>query len=155
MDSPIHEDSYGLHIDGLVRSPRFYHRAELAALPRVRVVEEMHTTSAPPREWSGVRLWDVLQLAGVLPEANYVRVMADGYGVPLLLPDAQQAILADSLDGHPLTAEQGAPWRLYVPNMPNRTNVKGVARLHLTDRRGSSVAERIQRARQLGRLAKP
>ena len=44
-------------------------------------------------------LFDVLALAGPLPEARYVRVCAGEYVVPLALEQADLALLCDRLDG--------------------------------------------------------
>jgi DMSO/TMAO reductase YedYZ molybdopterin-dependent catalytic subunit len=58
-----------------------------------------------------------------------VRVGAGSYRMPLSMDEVREALLADELDGAPLTLEHGAPWRLIVPGAACYTSVKWVDRL--------------------------
>jgi DMSO/TMAO reductase YedYZ molybdopterin-dependent catalytic subunit len=73
--------------------------------------------------------------------------------VPLLLGDAAAALLCDELNGQPLTAASGAPWRLVVPGGACFTSVKWVSHLELTAEAGEASGERIARARLPASLA--
>jgi DMSO/TMAO reductase YedYZ molybdopterin-dependent catalytic subunit len=147
------EAGAALRIDGLVAAPRALTAADLAALPRVDLAEPFvceEGWEVPGLRWRGVRLGDVLALAGPLPAARHVRVYAGEYAVPLPLDAAGDALLAEALNGAPLTIEHGAPWRLVVPGGACFTSVKWVERLELTAEPGSDDGQRIARAR-LGR----
>ncbi len=139
-----------LRVDGLVRRPRELTPADLAGLPR-RDVEEPFVCEegwqVPGLRWRGVRLADVLALAGPLPGARYVRVCAGDYAVPLPLVEAEQALLCEALNGEPLAAENGAPWRLLAPGGQCFTSVKWVDRLEATAEPGAPTGEQIARAR--------
>ncbi|HLH26077.1 MAG TPA: molybdopterin-dependent oxidoreductase [Chloroflexota bacterium] len=147
-----------LQIDGLVATPRALAAADLVALPRVDLAEPFvceEGWEVPGLRWRGVRLGDLLALAAPRTEARYVRAYAGEYAVPLALDVAGDALLAESLNGEPLTIEHGAPWRLVVPGGACFTSVKWVERLELTAEPGPDDGQRIARAR-LGRgAAKP
>lgn len=105
-------------------------------------------------EWSGVRLSDVLKHAGIKPEAKHVwfegqdQIMANGetrtFGgsIPLAtaLDDAAatRAILADQMNGKPLTAEHGFPLRTLVPGYIGARSVKWLSKITLSDRPSSN-----------------
>jgi DMSO/TMAO reductase YedYZ molybdopterin-dependent catalytic subunit len=138
-----------LRIDGLVARPVEVEGAILAALPRIER-EEAFTCeegwTVPNVRWGGVRLADVIALAGPRPSAPYVRVHAGEYVVPVTIAEAADALLCDELNGRPLPRVHGAPWRLVVPGRECFTSVKWVDRLELTDDPGEPTGERIARS---------
>src|SRR5205823_13427947 len=101
----------------------------------------------PSLRWRGVRLGDLLALVRPLASARHVRVYAGEYAVPLALDAAQDALLAEALNGEPLSVAHGAPWRLVVPGGQCFTSVKWVERLEVTAAPGAADGERIARAR--------
>ena len=140
----------GLRVEGLVSQPCLIKPADLATLPRASFTENFSCDEqwvATSQTWSGPRLIDVLKLAGLLPAAKYVRVGAGEYVVPILLADATQALLADTLNDQPLTLEHGAPWRLALPGARCFTSVKWVDRLELVTERGENMGARITSTR--------
>ncbi|HEY7065197.1 MAG TPA: molybdopterin-dependent oxidoreductase [Chloroflexota bacterium] len=142
-----------LRVDGLVARPGTHAAAELAALPRAELAEPFvceEGWQVPGLRWRGVRLADALALAGPLGAGRHVRVYAGEYAVPLSLDQAGEALLAEALNGEPLTVEHGAPWRLVVPGGQCFTSVKWVERLEVTAEPGANDGARIARAR-LGR----
>jgi DMSO/TMAO reductase YedYZ molybdopterin-dependent catalytic subunit len=99
---------------------------ELRQLPRVEQVSDFHcvtTWSCRALRWSGYRFVDFYQqivLPKAKPNASPAWVMfrgQDGYRASLPLEDllAADVLLADSLNGQPLTIEHGAPLRLVAP----------------------------------------
>lgn len=145
-----------LTIDGLVARPQTFTPEDLASLTRIRRVEDFHCDhkgTAPGRVWRGISLLEIIQLAQPQAAAQYVRVHAQNYSVPVLLTEIDGALLVDNIDGQPLSAEGGTPWRLYVPGAQCQISVKWVNRLQLTAERGATPAERMDRARQRGRIA--
>jgi DMSO/TMAO reductase YedYZ molybdopterin-dependent catalytic subunit len=71
--------------------------------------------------WSGVRIADLLQEAGVHPDADAVeQTSADGWtcGTPVqALTDGRNAMLAVAMNGRPLPVEHGFPVRMVVPGL--------------------------------------
>lgn len=143
-------DDPQLRIEGLVAEPCTLAPVDLAALPKATFTEdfycEQHWT-APQQKWSGPRLLDVLKLVQPLAAAKYVRVHAGNYVVPVALADAEQALLADTLNDEPLAVEHGAPWRLALPGAACFTSVKWVERLELTTEPGENVGKQVAEAR--------
>jgi DMSO/TMAO reductase YedYZ molybdopterin-dependent catalytic subunit len=99
---------------------------ELGALPRVDRTSDFHCVTTWTRRgvrWSGFRFADfyeqiVVPRAGPRPDASWVVLKCqDGYATSLPLSDllADTVLLADTLDGAPLTIEHGAPLRLVAP----------------------------------------
>jgi len=139
-----------LRIEGLVVEPRSLLPVELAQLARGSFTEDFHCEqhwTTPQQKWSGPRLIDVLNLVHPLPAAKYIRVHAGNYVVPIALSEAEQALLADTLNDQPLAVEHGAPWRLTLPGAACFISVKWVERLELTAEPGENVGERVAEAR--------
>ena len=71
--------------------------------------------------WSGVRIADLLEEAGVSPAADAVRQTSqDGWncGTPLeALTDDRNSLLAVAMNGRPLPVDHGFPVRMVVPGL--------------------------------------
>jgi DMSO/TMAO reductase YedYZ molybdopterin-dependent catalytic subunit len=104
-------------------------------LPRTKQVSDLHcvtTWSKCGLEWSGVRFRDFyeqLVVPGVRPEADARLVVLrgqDGNRASLPLEDllADDVLLADTLDGQPLSIAHGAPVRLVAPGHYGYKNFK-------------------------------
>jgi DMSO/TMAO reductase YedYZ molybdopterin-dependent catalytic subunit len=157
-------DTYTLVVDGEVAVPQALTLAALRALPWHEMVVTMECAGndrlglrpVPDGEpwasgavatarWGGVRLADVLALAGVAPTAREVVVTGADRGprddagtpddvpfaraLPLAVVHEADPLLALSMNGAPLPAAHGAPVRLVVPGWYGMANVKWVARL--------------------------
>jgi DMSO/TMAO reductase YedYZ molybdopterin-dependent catalytic subunit len=118
-------DRIGIHVLGDVEQPVTV-SSDLEGLPRVEQVSDFHcvtTWSCLSLRWSGVRFCDffrqiVAPRARPRPDARFVVLRCqDGYRASLPLDDlmADDVLLADALDGLPLTVEHGAPLRLVAP----------------------------------------
>ena len=139
-----------LRVEGLVARPVTLRRNTLVQLRRHTLEATFACEegwSVPALRWAGIRMSDVLALAGPLPEARFVRVGAGDYVLPLSLADAKTAVLCDELNDGPLTTEHGAPWRLLMPGGACYASVKWVDRLELVDERGDNTAQAIARGR--------
>lgn len=100
--------------------------AELAKLPRVAVTADFHCAAGWSHRavtWSGVRFRDVWETF-VTPKSQSAADQGlvvlrgqDGYRTALPLADliAPDVLIADRLNGQPLTVEHGAPIRLIAP----------------------------------------
>ena len=105
-------------------------------------------------EWSGVRLSDVLKHAGIKAEAKHVwfegqdQIIANGqtrtFGGSIPLATAlddhvtARVILADQMNGQPLTAEHGFPLRTLVPGYIGARSVKWLSKITVSDRPSSN-----------------
>ena len=102
-------------------------------------------------EWSGVRLSDVLKLAGVKPGAKHIwfdgldeviektETISFGGSIPLekALADtaaAPGALLATHMNGRALLPEHGFPLRSVVPGFVGARSVKWLGKITISDR---------------------
>lgn len=101
-------------------------REALGKLPRVEQMSDLHCVtswSACGLRWGGVLFRDLFSQViepRVQPEPAATTVLlraADGYEATIPLEDllADDVLIADSLDGGPLTLPHGAPLRLVAP----------------------------------------
>ncbi len=149
-----HAEHPVLRIDGLVTQPRDLTPTDIDTLPHVPYtgsVSCLEGGNMPTRNWSGVRLSDIIAIAGVAAAARYVRVSAGPYGVPVAIADAGSVLLCDRIAGEPIGVEQGGPWRLVVPGRLHYTSVKWVDRLELTADEPDDSASRLAAARARAR----
>lgn len=98
---------------------------ELFGLPRVDQISDFHCVTTWTRrslQWSGFRFSDFYERI-VMPRARFQDALfvffrgQDGYVTSLPLSDllADTVLLADRLNGEPLSIEHGAPLRLVAP----------------------------------------
>jgi DMSO/TMAO reductase YedYZ molybdopterin-dependent catalytic subunit len=127
LDLGIHpiipRDKWRLKLTGLVERPMELDWAGFSALPQSEFTSDIHcvtTWSRYDNLWQGVATRDLLAAAGPKPEATFVLLRSkDGYTTNLRLEDfaAEDAILAHSWQGQPITREHGGPVRLVVPHL--------------------------------------
>ncbi len=124
----VSADSWRLRVHGLVDEEIELSYADLLELP---LVERRITLTCVSNEvggpyignatWIGVRVKDVLALAGVQQGADAVKSSSvDGFtiGTPLgALTDDRDALLAVAMNGEPLPLDHGFPVRLVVPGL--------------------------------------
>lgn len=132
--------TWRFRIFGLVSDEVSLTYPEFMSLPRTQVLCDIHCVTRWSRldnEFEGVLARDVLRLARVLPEAQYVMVHAEqGFTANLPLPD----LLRDNVrfafrwNGQDLTPEHGWPLRLVVPHLYFWKSAKWVTGLELMDR---------------------
>jgi DMSO/TMAO reductase YedYZ molybdopterin-dependent catalytic subunit len=114
----------------------------LVHLPRREVVCDLHCVagwSAVGLRWGGVPFPEVYRLAiepVLFPGTRVgyvVFVGLDGYRSIVTLEDAlgDDVLLADQLDGQPLTADHGAPVRLVSPRQYGFISTKHLCRIEL------------------------
>jgi DMSO/TMAO reductase YedYZ molybdopterin-dependent catalytic subunit len=121
-------DDWQLTIHGLVDKEVTLSYADLMAMPSIQrmitltcVSNEVGGDLAGNAIWQGVRIADVLKLAGAQAGADCVlSTSTDGFTVttPLeALTDDRDAILAFAMNGEPLPIEHGFPVRMVVPGL--------------------------------------
>lgn len=133
------QKNYRLKVGGLVNSPKSFTLADILAMPRTRIVRDYHCVTGwtvSNVAWTGVKVSDFLAAVGPRPSANYVLLAsADGSYTESL--DMAQAHLPDVLLGYelndkPLSAEQGFPLRLVIPDMYGFKYIKWVDAITLS-----------------------
>ena len=138
-----------LVIAGDVRHPVVV-SAELERVARVDQSSDFHcvtTWSCRALQWSGIRFSDfyrqiAVPLAGADEDATFVVLRGqDGFRTSLPLADllAPDVLLADRLDGQPLSIAHGAPLRLVAPA---HYGYKSVKHLGCIEFRSSSAGYR-------------
>jgi len=162
----VSADDWRLTVDGLVESPLTLSIADLRA--RFEVVTLALALECggngraffdPPAsgnqwtygavacsEWTGVRLRDVLDAAGVQPGVVYTaHEGADGHlsgdpakapisrGIPIDKAMTDNVLIAFAQNGAPLHPQNGAPLRLVVPGWPGSCSQKWLTRVWLRD----------------------
>jgi DMSO/TMAO reductase YedYZ molybdopterin-dependent catalytic subunit len=109
----------------------------VGAVERRRDFHCVTTWSRLDNTWTGVRVADVLAMAGVRPEVTHAVVSGHpAYSTNLALTDltADDVLLAWAHDGEPLAREHGGPLRLVVPHRYGWKSVKWVTELRLMER---------------------
>jgi DMSO/TMAO reductase YedYZ molybdopterin-dependent catalytic subunit len=133
------DDSRKLEVFGEVTQPIALADA-LEGLPRVEQVNDFHcvtTWSYRNLRWGGVRFVDfynrvILRDARPHESATLVVIRGqDGARTGMLLDDllSPDVLIADRLNGEPLTVEHGAPLRLIAPKHYGYKSVKHLSRL--------------------------
>jgi len=122
---------YRLNVGGFVDSPVTFTLDELKAMPATRMTKDFQCVtgwrvhSVP---WTGVRLADLLDRAGVKDGAQGVRFVSfDGsYTETLTMDQARRddVIVAYELEGKPVSSAHGGPARLYVAPMYGYKSIK-------------------------------
>ncbi len=137
---PFDAAEWTLAVDGLVARPLTLDWAAFAALPREERVGTIHCVtrwSRPNTRFRGVSLATLLEDAGQLPEAHFVRFVS-GRGHDTSLPLAlacTDVLIADAMDVGdglvPLPPEHGGPVRTILFSRYLYKSVKWVRRIEL------------------------
>ena len=120
---PVSRERWRLDVYGAVETPVFWTFAEFTAQKQARFTSDIHcvtTWSRYDNEWQGLATRDLLAACQPREDARFVTLHSyDGYTTNLALEDfaAEDALLAHSWSGQPLTAEHGGPVRLVVPHL--------------------------------------
>lgn len=112
-----------LKITGKVENPFELNWEEFLALPRTKLVTDIHcvtTWSRYDNDWEGVHIREILQRAKPLASAKFVMAHSwTGYttNLPLSDLDDDDVMIALKHDGENLEPEHGGPIRLLVPKL--------------------------------------
>jgi DMSO/TMAO reductase YedYZ molybdopterin-dependent catalytic subunit len=130
--------TWSLGVSGLVERNLLFDWQGFKALPRVKVLADMHCVtrwSKLSNLWEGVAAREILERAGVSDEARFVVVHGYDSGFTTNLPlehfDQEDALFADTHDGQPISLEHGGPLRLVVPRLYAWKSAKWVKRIEL------------------------
>ena len=140
----LSKDSWRLKIGGMVDNPMELTFDDLLARPQVERYITLSCVSNPiggdlvgNALWQGVLLRDILEEAGVQPEATQIvsRSIDDWTaGTPTeIVMDGRDAMLAIAMNGEPLPARHGYPVRMVVPGLYGYVSAtKWVTQIELT-----------------------
>jgi DMSO/TMAO reductase YedYZ molybdopterin-dependent catalytic subunit len=130
--------NFRLQVGGQVKKPLNLSMEDIRRLPYESQITQHVCVEgwAAIVQWGGVKLSDILQIAGVKPTARYVYfTSADGYYESWDLASAQhpQTLLAYQKNDAPLPPENGAPLRLASPIKLGYKLSKWVTAVTVTD----------------------
>jgi len=134
----ISADNWNLRLFGLVEEERNLNYREFLALPRARVLSDVHCVTGWSRldnQWEGVLTTTLKVLVRIMPEARFAIVHAEGnFTTNLLLEDffGEDVIFAISHDGIAISPEHGYPVRLVVPRLYFWKSAKWVTEVDFT-----------------------
>lgn len=144
----ISTQSFRLDVTGAVERPASWSFQQFMGLPQSQFRTDIHcvtTWSRYDNLWEGVSTRDFLDLVMPRPEARFVELhSSDGYTTNLTIEDfaAEDAIVAHSWEGQPLTREHGGPVRLVVPHLYFWKSAEWLNRIHFLDRNKPGFWER-------------
>ncbi len=141
-------ETWRLEITGLVERPLALAWNEFRSLPRVKVFADFHCVTRWSRlgnVWEGVSTREIMNRAGVKPEARFALPLGYDGGwttnLPLEYYLAEDALFADTHDGQPLDPDHGGPVRLIVPQLYAWKSAKWVKGVELSARDESGYWE--------------
>jgi DMSO/TMAO reductase YedYZ molybdopterin-dependent catalytic subunit len=120
---PVSRDRWRLDVYGAIENPLFWSFAEFAAQKQAKFTSDIHcvtTWSRYDNVWEGLATRELLAACQLRDDARFVVLHSyDGYTTNLALEDfaAEDALLAHSWSGEPLSEEHGGPVRLVVPHL--------------------------------------
>ncbi|MFZ9629405.1 MAG: sulfite oxidase-like oxidoreductase, partial [Ilumatobacteraceae bacterium] len=130
---------WNLTVGGLVEQPFTIGYDELVAMPSVSFTVDIHCVTKWSKFdmiWTGVRVRDLLERAGLRPGASHVMEHAEyGYTTNLPLADitTDEAIVAYAYEGEPIEPIHGGPVRIVVPHLYFWKSAKWVRGLEVRD----------------------
>ena len=114
---------WNLTVNGLVERPFTLSFEELTALPSVTLTTDIHCVTKWSKfdtVWRGIKLKDLLDTAGIHPDATHVMGHAEyGYTANLPMEDAlrDESMVVWEYEGEAIEPIHGGPVRLLVPNL--------------------------------------
>ncbi len=141
-------ETWRLDVTGAVEHPLSLDWTAFQSLPQSESLSDIHcvtTWSRYDNRWQGVATRDLLARVMPRPEAEYVMLTSlDGYSTNLPLSDfaAEDAILATTWEGVPITRSHGGPMRLVVPHLYFWKSAKWLMRIDFRSRDTAGFWER-------------
>jgi DMSO/TMAO reductase YedYZ molybdopterin-dependent catalytic subunit len=141
------KQEYRLVVDGLVKEPANFSYADIRSFPRVEQVSDFHCVegwSVKDLKWGGFRFKDILDRVKPNPDASHVLFHSFGLtesspkgqshyieSFPLsdLLDSRREMLLVLTMDGKPLSEDNGGPLRLIAPYDLGYKSIKFVSRI--------------------------
>ena len=132
---PVETGSYRLSIRGAVAEPFALGYDQLEPGTTREALLDCTSGWYTVQEWRGIRVGDLLDVAGPDSAASHVRfVSVTGYRWSLPIEEAREAVLATHVGGERLSHGHGAPVRLVAPGRRGFQWVKWVERVEVRTR---------------------
>jgi DMSO/TMAO reductase YedYZ molybdopterin-dependent catalytic subunit len=134
----VTKDDWKLSVDGLVEKPVSLTYAQLLALPQTSSVSDIHCVTKWSRydnHWVGVSARDLIALVRPKAEVGHVIFHAyDGYTTNVTLEAfaAEDAMIAHTWEGYPITRQHGGPVRIVIPRYYFWKSAKWVRRIEFS-----------------------
>ena len=151
VDPNVKKSVWGLEINGHVEHGRTYDFSELTALPATEQETTLMCISnavgaglSSNAVWTGVPMRDLLNAAGVQPDAVEVKLYgADGYTDTFAIEKALDpaTMVVYLKNGERLGERHGYPARVIVPGLYGEKNVKWVTGIEVIDHDGKGFYE--------------
>lgn len=110
-------------IEGLVKVKTIYNWNEIMSIEQIALTKDFHCVTQWSRLdniWEGIKVKDLINKAGLLPNAKFALIYCYG-GYTTNLPTKvlldEDVLLAHKHDGNALLPEHGGPIRLIVPKL--------------------------------------
>ncbi|MDQ2682332.1 MAG: molybdopterin-dependent oxidoreductase, partial [Chloroflexota bacterium] len=142
-DPTVSADGWMLEIGGLVNTPLSFTHDELMARAATQKIttlccisNELNGDLIGTAEWTGIPLMELLNEAGVKPEAVDLKFSAaDDYtdSVPVAIGQDPDVMLVVGMNGEVLPDDHGFPARLIVPPIYGMKNVKWLQKIEAVD----------------------
>ena len=136
---PLSAEGWQVELGGLVEKPVTLTYEEIIALPKSIADARLTSVSgwSVRGKWGGVRLSDLLAVAGIRPGATHVQFVScrEIYTtcIPLDVALKERTLLAYEFDGEPLDADYGGPVRIFCPYLWGYKSAKSVVAVMLDD----------------------
>lgn len=147
--------TWRLRVDGLVEKSLVLTYKDIVTMPSTRMASDFSCVEGWTVEnikWEGVSIRELIALARPEDSARFVTFHAGEFASSLALEEARRdnVILAYRMDGIPLPADHGGPYRLIAPGRDCFYGVKWVDRLEVseTDGRDTGPAIALERIRR-------
>ena len=138
----VDKGSWSLRVSGMVSSPVSLSYAQLTSMAPMEQYNTLMCVSntvggdlVSTAKWTGVKLNEILGMAGVQSGATYVVFKSvDGYsvGIPIDRAMLDDTILAYQMNGEQLPQEHGFPLRAVVPGLYGMMNAKWITGIEVT-----------------------
>ncbi|MEX2683358.1 MAG: sulfite oxidase-like oxidoreductase [Candidatus Sigynarchaeota archaeon] len=132
----IDRDTYALKVDGLVENPLVLTLEQLAKLPKLDEIVDIHCVTSWSKfdtRWAGVPFKEIIKLVKPKPEARFVVMhCADGgftTSLPIEVMSEDDVLVAYEYEGRPITDDHGGPVRTVVPKKYFYKSAKWLVRL--------------------------
>ncbi|MCH7588448.1 MAG: molybdopterin-dependent oxidoreductase [Chloroflexi bacterium] len=142
----VDEETWRLEVGGLVLNPLSLSLQEIRDRPSISQFITLQCISNPiggsltgTSKWKGVRFADLMQEAGLLPQAQALFIESeDGFFETVSLEDLldERTLLVYEMNDEPLPAAHGFPLRIYIPNRYGMKQPKWIARITAIDNEG-------------------
>ncbi|WP_276260218.1 molybdopterin-dependent oxidoreductase [Haloglomus litoreum] len=133
---PVDVGAWSLSVEGAVSEPFALESDALPTDGERTALLDCTSGWYSEHDWSGVRVADLLDRAGVDDDARWVQFRSvTGYRWSLPVEEARGALLATAVDGESLSHGHGFPLRLVAPERRGFQWVKWVESVRVTRRR--------------------